>query len=121
MAAKKATEIAGEALEAVKTTTKKATKKAGEKASEVKAVVEEKVAETKAKKVTRKAAKVSVNVEFQGIQHNITDVSKRAEKAYKDGHPDAVIETLDIYCKPEEGVAYYVVNGEGSTDFKVEI
>ena len=68
-----------------------------------------------------KAVKVTVNVEFQGIQHEITDVAKKAEQAYKESHPEAVIETLDVYCKPEEGVAYYVVNGEGSDDFKVEL
>ena len=76
---------------------------------------------TTRKRTTKKAVKVTVNVEFQGIQHEITDVAKKAEQAYKESHPEAVIETLDVYCKPEEGVAYYVVNGEGSDDFKVEL
>ena len=30
-----------------------------------------------------------------------------------------VIETIEIYVKPEEHTAYYVVNGEGSDQYKV--
>lgn len=30
-----------------------------------------------------------------------------------------VIETIEIYVKPEEHAAYYVVNGEGSDQYKV--
>ena len=31
----------------------------------------------------------------------------------------AVIETIEIYVKPEEHAGYYVVNGEGSDQYKV--
>ena len=103
MAAKKVSEeiknVAEELLDAAKAPAKKTTRK----------------------RTTKKTVKVSVNLEFQGGQHDITDVAKKAEQAFKESHPEGVIETLDVYCKPEEGVAYYVVNGEGSESFKVEI
>ena len=103
MAAKKISEeiknVAEELLDAAKAPAKKTTRK----------------------RTTKKTVKVSVNLEFQGGQHDITDVAKKAEQAFKESHPEVVIETLDVYCKPEEGVAYYVVNGEGSESFKVEI
>ncbi len=90
-------------------------------ANVVEEVLEAPAKKTTRKRTTKKTIKVSVNVEYQGIQHDITDVAKKAEQAYKESNPDAVIETLDVYCKPEEGVAYYVINGEGSDAFKVEI
>ena len=31
------------------------------------------------------------------------------------------IKTIEVYVKPEENVAYYVVNGEGSDDWKVSL
>ena len=109
-----------------------------EKAVEVKEAVVETVAEVKsaaakktseakeavkktAKKVTKKAADVTITVEFAGRQAVITDIAAKAEAAYKAINADAEIKTLDIYVKPEENAAYYVVNGEGSADFRIEL
>ena len=121
-----------------KTSAAKTTAKAAEKAAEVKEAVAETVAEVKtaaakktteakeavnktAKKVTKKAADVTITVEFAGRQAVITDIAAKAEAAYKAMNADAEIKTLDIYVKPEENAAYYVVNGEGSADFRIEL
>lgn len=123
---------------AVKTAAAKTTAKAAEKAAEVKEAVLETVEEVKtaaakktdetkaavkqtAKKVTKKAADVTLTVEFAGKQAVITDIAAKAEAAYKAINADAEINTLDIYVKPEENAAYYVVNGEGSADFRIEL
>ena len=52
------------------------------------------------------------------------DISALAEKAYKEYkrvHKRKVVTDFHIYVKPEEGAAYYTVNGEGSEDFKVDL
>jgi len=104
---------------AKKTAAKKTTAKAAEAAAEVK----ETAKKAPAKKATKKAAapKVTINVEYHGAQHVITDVADKALKAYAADHKGVAVETLEVYCKPEDGVAYYVVNGEASESFKVEI
>ena len=95
--------------------------------AEVKTAAAKKTTEAKeavkktAEKVTKKAADVTITVEFAGRQAVITDIAAKAEAAYKAMNADAEIKTLDIYVKPEESAAYYVVNGEGSADFRIEL
>ena len=112
-----------------KTTTKKATS-AKEVATEIKnaavegtAKVAEVVDETKktVKKVVKKETVVTATVEFYGRSVLVSDIAAKATDAYKASHEGAEIETLNLYIKPEENAAYYVVNGESSADFKVEL
>lgn len=116
-----------------KTTTKKATT-AKEVATEIKnaavgaavegtAKVAEVVDETKktVKKVVKKETVVTATVEFYGRSVLVSDIAAKATDAYKASHDGAEIETLNLYIKPEENAAYYVVNGESSADFKVEL
>jgi hypothetical protein len=119
------------------TTTKKATetkaaatkKAVAEKAVELEKDVEKVAAETKAvaEKVAKKATtritapKATVTVEAAGKQFDITAIADKAVAAYKAMNEKAAVKTVDVYVKPEEGVAYYVINGEGSADFKVEL
>ena len=52
------------------------------------------------------------------------DISALAEKAYKEYkrvHKRKIVTDFHIYVKPEEGAAYYTVNGEGSEDFKIDL
>ena len=49
------------------------------------------------------------------------DVLEKAEEAYVQSHPETKIETIELYIVPEQKKAYYVVNGEASEDFRVEI
>lgn len=72
---------------------------------------EKKSAEKKTeKKSTTKAAKapaVKAVVEYQGIQVNLDDIVA----AVKVDWTGETIKTLEIYVKPEDAAAYYVVNG----------
>lgn len=52
------------------------------------------------------------------------DISALAEKAYKEYkrvHKRKVITDFHVYVKPEEGAAYYTVNGEGAEEFKIDL
>lgn len=76
--------------------------------------------ETPKKETVKKTAKVFV--EYGKKQISMDEIVKKAEAAYvAAGHTASEIKTLEVYVKPEENVAYYVVNGEGSDDRKVEL
>ena len=129
-ATKKVTETKAAAAKKTAATKAAATKAAAEKAvAEVEKEVEKVAAETKAaaekvakKATTRKTApKATVTVEAAGRQFDITAIADKAVAAYKAMNEKAAVKTVDVYVKPEEGVAYYVINGEGSADFKVEL
>ena len=133
--ARKAAATTKKATETKTAATKKAaaTKAVAEKAVELEKELEKDVeivaAETKAvaekvakKATTRKTApKATVTVEAAGRQFDITAIADKAVAAYKAMNEKAAVKTVDVYFKPEEGVAYYVINGEGSADFKVEL
>lgn len=63
----------------------------------------------------------TVVVEFDGRQVKAKDVLEKAQEAYAQNHPEVKIETIELYIVPEKKKAYYVVNGEASEDFQVEI
>lgn len=50
-----------------------------------------------------------VYVEFSGKQYNITDLVDRAKADYRLTHKVGV-QSCKVYVKPEEEVAYYVIN-----------
>ena len=95
------------------------------KEAEPKAVPEKKEAAPKkavAKKpAAKKEVKSSVVIEYAGRQIVARDVLEAAKKAYESMNKGTAIETIEIYVKPEEGAAYYVVNGEGSDQYKVQL
>ena len=100
------------------------------KAAEVKSTAEVKTAED-VKKADEPAVKEAVKetvkpeieksvvVEFGGRQVAAKDVLAQAEKAYAKTHPGTVIKSMELYISPEQNAAYYVVNGEGSDDFRI--
>ena len=92
--------------------------KAAAPAEETKKAAPKKAAAKKA--APAKAADASVFVEFGGKQVAMKSVLDLATKAYKKNHKDE-IKSIEIYVKPNESVAYYVVNGEGGDDFKIEL
>ena len=50
-------------------------------------------------------------LQFGGSEWNISDCKERALAAYTAaGHKAAGVKKLEIYIKPEEGKAYYVIN-----------
>ena len=122
-AKKTAKETAGKAKKTAAETSAKAKKVAEETSEKAKKVAEETAVKTKraAAKTRSKVAKVSVKVQYQGLEADMNKVVSDAQAAYAAAYPENAIKTLDVYVKPEEGVAYYVVNGEGSDDFKVSL
>ena len=98
---------------------RKAVEKAVEAAAET-----EKPAEKKAVRKTAapKAAPVmTAVVQYGGREFNVAEITERAYKVYKSEHKRKAVSEFTVYVKPEENVAYYTVNGEGSDEFKIEL
>ena len=72
------------------------------------------------KNTTHEAGRTVV-VEFAGKQIMAKDVLQKAEEAYLAAHKGVEIKTLELYISPEQNAAYYVVNGEASEDFVVQL
>ena len=91
------------ATKAVKATAAKATKAAGTKTAT-------------AKRATKTA--VTVNVQFNNKSYTTEDLVKIAKDVWRYDLKKKVsdFKTVELYVKPEEGMAYYVINGteEGS-------
>ena len=110
-AAKKAT-AATEVKETKKATTKKATVAKAVEAVEVK--------ETKKAPAKKAAAKKEeVTVEFAGKAYTTEQLVQIAKDVWKYdlGRKATEFKTVEIYVKPEENQAYYVVNGEVTGSF----
>ena len=90
------------------TPVKKTTKKAAETTAAAKTT-------TTAKKAAE--TKTAVYVEFFGKQISTAAIVEQI----KNQNSDKKIETLDVYVKPEENAAYYVINGEGSDSYRIDL
>lgn len=82
--------------------------------------------EAPAKKAPAKKApvkqeiKTAVYVQYAGKEAEVEKLVAAAKKAYvAAGHKETDIKTVEIYVKPEENTAYYVINGEGSDNYKI--
>lgn len=100
----------------VKEVAKVATKTVSEKAKET-----AKATKTATKKTVAKAAAKTVAVKAQTIvqyQNNEVDTVKVEEKVkaqfVSEGHKASSIKKMNIYIKPEEYTAYYVINDKFS-------
>lgn len=109
----------------------KKVKAAGKTAKTVAAKAKEK-AETKAEapKRTRKTAKtagVSKNLkskivfQFYGNNVDADEVLKKATKAAQKACTDKQIKSLEVYINGHENAAYYVVNGEGKSEYRIDL
>ena len=80
-------------------------------------------AEAAPKKETASKAVVekTVVVEFAGKQVKAKDVLAQAEKAYAESHPGVEIKSVELYISPEQNAAFYVVNGEASEEYRIEL
>lgn len=127
MAVKKTENAAKEAEKIVK----EAEKQAEEVKAEVKKAVKKTVASAKttAKKATTAAKKATaavkstVYVQYAGREVDVAELASAAQKDYmkKTGKKASEVKKVEIYIKPEENAAYYVVNGEGADDYKIEL
>lgn len=104
----KAAETKPEAVKAVKEEKKSVEK---EVSKEAKAAKKTGTKKTTAKKADKPELKPAVYVEFQGRQALESDIVEKIKAAFiKSGHRAASIKALQIYIKPEEFKAYYVIN-----------
>ncbi len=67
----------------------------------------------KAASTAKKAAeKVTAYVEFGGRQLSTAEIADKVREAYRAENKRGAIKSIEIYVKPEENAAYYVVNGK---------
>ncbi len=76
------------------------------KTEEVK-LVEAKTTEKKTTAKSAKAPAVKAVVEYKGVQVSLDDIVAAIKADWK----GEAIKTLEVYVKPEDAAAYYVVNG----------
>ena len=112
----KATEVKETAKATTKTAAAKTTtaaKAEAKPATKAAAKTEEKAAPEQATAAAKKpAAKTSVYIEFNGAKVAVDEVVENVKATYKANGGKAAIKTLEVYVKPEEQAAYFVVNGE---------
>lgn len=96
--------------EAVKAEAPKAEKKA-----EVKAAPKKRGPKPKTEKTEKKEAVQNVYMQFAGKEILTADlVAQVTEKWVALGHRASSIKELNLYVKPEDSAAYYVINGKES-------
>ena len=108
-------EAAAKTAEAAKTTTKDIVAK---KAEPVVKKAAAKAKTVKAKK-EKQPAKTEIIIQYQQNAANLGQLEDKVKKQFvAEGHRAGCIKTLNIYVKPEEYKAYYVINDKffGSVD-----
>ena len=107
-----------EAVEDTAKTTKTTKKAPAKKAATKKAAEKVEAVETEKKTAARKkTATAKVYVQWEGVEVMIADIVEKIKAEYKAEHDD-VIASFDVYVKPEEKAAYYVIN---ETEGKIEL
>lgn len=106
MATKSTTADATVVEETKKTTKKAATKKTAEKDT----------AKTTVKR-TRKAKAANIFVQYNNQEVSQEELVKRIIEKWcaENDKKESAIKEFDVYVKPEDNAAYYVVNGQGSS------
>ena len=109
---------AAEVKEAVKatpvTTEDKKTETTAKKAPAKRAAAKKETAAAKKTTAAKTEVKETVVVQFAGAEYSVDDVKANVKKAWmaETGKQESDIKDIQIYVKPEEHAAYYVVNGE---------
>ena len=67
----------------------------------------------------KRTKSVCTYVEHMGMQASIKDIEEKVKLVCKEKFKKYT--SIEIYVIPEEGVAYYVVDGKGCEDYKVDI
>ena len=63
--------------------------------------------------VVKIEAKTSFNLEYMGKEISTEEITQKVHEAWKTlGKNVDEIKTLNVYLKPEEAAAYYVINEE---------
>ena len=121
---KKANKAAEVKAAPVKAEEVKAAPKAAVKVNPAKAeapVKAEVKAEVKKAAEKKTDVKVSLSVQFDGKSYTTDDLVKIAKDVWKYDlkQKAADFKSVDLYVKPEEGMAYYVVNGKEAGGFYI--
>lgn len=96
--------------------------KAPAKKETAKAVAKTPVKKAAAKKpAASKEVKVSMNVQFGGKSYTTEDLVKIAKDVWKYDlkQKAADFKSVELYVKPEDGMAYYVINGKEAGSFYI--
>lgn len=106
--------------EPVKAAAKKETKPAAKKTAAKKTTAKTATAKTTAAKTTT-AVKETVNLQFSGKSYSTEELVKIAKDVWKFDlkQKEADMKNIELYVKPEESVAYYVINGEVTGSFYI--
>ena len=69
----------------------------------------------------KEAVKAIVNLQFSGKSYTDEDLIKIAKDVWKYdlGNKSADFKSVELYVKPEESRAYYVINGETTGSFAI--
>lgn len=103
---------AAEAKAATKTATKAVAKKATEAKKATKTAAKKTVAKAAAKTT---ATKSQIIVQYQNCEVEIEKIEDRVKAQFvSEGHKASTIKKVNIYVKPEEYSAYYVINDKFS-------
>ncbi|MBQ6856508.1 MAG: hypothetical protein IJO13_05340 [Lachnospiraceae bacterium] len=79
-------------------------------------------AKTTEKKTKAPSVKKSIVVQYGEKETFVDDLYKKIKEEYEEmGAPQGAIKKADIYIKPEENMAYYVINGVGDENFKIQL
>lgn len=113
--ASQATETVGKTVEKAVKAAEKTTKAVAEKAEEVKEAVKETAKAPAKRTTTRKTAvKETVYLQYLGKEINKDDLVKQVKdiwtKELKNKAGD--LKSVTLYLKPEENMAYYVINDD---------
>ena len=60
-------------------------------------------------------------VQVNGKDIDVSTIAADTLKSYKSVHKRKVVNEFVIYVKPEENVAYYTINGEGSDEYIINL
>lgn len=97
--------------EEVKVTEVKATEKPAAK----KTTAKKETAKKTATKATKSSTSTEIIVQYQNNEVEIEIIKERVKTQFvSEGHRASSIKQMNIYVKPEEYSAYYVVNGKFS-------
>lgn len=111
VAKKAAKETSTVAKKAAKETADSVKKTAKETSTATKKAVKETTAAVK-KEYTKLALKETY-IQVAGNEYKETEILKKVEESFlAAGHKITAMKNLQLYVKPEDGAAYYVVNGE---------
>ena len=80
-----------------------------------------KKAETKAPTAKKAEVKALVHVQFSGKEYKVEDFVNIAKDVWKYdlGKKPADFKSVELYVKPEENKAYYIINGEVTGNFNI--